>query len=81
MVETTLLLSLTSLRPAPHETRVVATEFEADTQMLRRPRREAQKQVFKAQRALDNERVAYFLDNQMHARGLCQACRGHTRKC
>ena len=65
MVETTLLLSLTSLRPAPHETRVFATDFEADTQMLRRPRREAQKQVLKAQRALDNERVAYFLDNQM----------------
>ena len=65
MVETTLLLSLTSLRPAPHDTRVFATDFEADTQMLRRTRREAQKQVLKAQRALDNERVAYFLDNQM----------------
>ena len=36
MVETTLLLSLTSLRPAPHDTRVFATDFEADTQMLRR---------------------------------------------
>ena len=33
--------------------------------MLRRPRREVQKQVLKAQRALDKERVAYFLDNQM----------------
>jgi hypothetical protein len=65
MVETTVLLSLTSLRPAPHETRVVATEFEADTQMLRRPRREAQEQVLKAWQAVDNEGVAYFLDKQM----------------
>ena len=67
IVETTLLLSLTSLRPAPHVTRVFSTDFEADTQILRRPRREAQKLTGTQGTASLGQRASCVLSRQSDA--------------